>query len=43
MRWMIAMGILHGTTTSPPTHEEVARWVSLATNDMKGMEIIKNA
>jgi hypothetical protein len=42
VRWMISDGILYGTT-SPPSCSEVARWASLAVNDLKGLEIIKNA
>ena len=39
--WMILDGILHGTT-SPPSRAEVARWASLAVNDLKGSEIVRN-
>ena len=39
---MILVGILHGTT-SPPSRTEVVRWALSAVNDLKGLEIVKNA
>ncbi len=43
LNWMIAKGILHGTT-SPPTRLDVAKWVNTAMLEMKGEgQIICNA
>ncbi len=43
MNWMIAEGIVHGTT-SPPTRLDVAKWVDAAMLEMKGEgQIIYNA
>ena len=42
VRWMISDGILH-STTSPLSRQEVARWASLAVNNLKGSGIIKHA
>ena len=39
---MISDGILHGTT-SPLSRAEVAQWALSAVNDLKGLEIVKNA
>ena len=35
LNWMIAEGIIHGTT-SPPTRLDVAKWVNTAMLEMKG-------
>jgi hypothetical protein len=43
LSWMIAEGIIHGTT-KPPSQRDVAGWVDRAMTEMKGKEqIIKNA
>ena len=43
LSWMIAEGIIHGTTT-PPSRRDVAGWVDRAMAEMKREEqIIKNA
>ena len=43
LSWMIAEGIIHGTT-KPPSRRDVAGWVDRAMTEMKGKEqIIKNA
>ena len=43
LNWMIAEGVIHGTT-SPPTRVDVAKWVDVAMLEMKGeRQIICNA
>jgi hypothetical protein len=43
LSWMIAEGIIHGTTT-PPSRHDVTGWVDCAMEEMKREErIIKNA
>ena len=43
LSWMIAEGVIHGTT-SPPSRRDVAGWVDRAMAEMKGEEqIVKNA
>jgi hypothetical protein len=43
LNWMIAKGIVHGTT-SPPTRLDVAKWVNATMLEMKGEgQIIHNA
>ena len=43
LSWMIAEGVIHGTT-KPPSRRDVAGWVDRAMTEMKGKEqIIKNA
>ena len=43
LSWMIAEGIIHGTT-KPPSRRDVVGWVDRAMTEMKGKEqIIKNA
>ena len=43
LSWMIAEGVIHGTT-KPPSRRDVAGWVDRAMAEMKGKEqIIKNA
>jgi hypothetical protein len=43
LSWMIAEGIIHGTTKQP-SRRDVAGWVDRAMTEMKGKEqIIKNA
>jgi hypothetical protein len=43
MHWMMAKGVIHGTT-SPPLRVDVAKWVDAAMAEMKGAgDIIRNA
>ena len=43
INWMIAEGVVHGTT-SPPTRLDMAKWVDAAMLEMKGEgKIIRNA
>ena len=43
INWMIAEGVVHGTT-SPPTRLDVAKWVDAAMLEMKGEgQILRNA
>ncbi len=43
MSWMIAKGVIHGTT-SPPSRRDVVRWVNRAMAEMKNkVGIIRNA